>query len=107
MSRRKSYAEQNLRETIYSLAIGPDDIRKRLTQAHQGFFTLKKEHFPEELQSDWEWVMKQLTKFGPIKRDNGSVFRGSVENTCNKIKKKTGVKIAKKILEMYLFLKHN
>lgn len=107
MSRKKSYAEQKLRETIYSLAIGPGDIRQRLAQAYQGFPRLEKEHFPKELLSDWEWVLKELKKFGPLLREDGSVFRGSVEHTCSRIKNKTGVKIAKKILEMYLFLKHN
>ena len=106
MKWNKSYAHQKLRETIYSLAIGPGDIRKRLAQAYQGFFTLKKEHFPKELQSDWEWVLNELTKFGPLLREDGSVFRGSVEYTCSRIKNKTGVKIAKKILDMYISLKH-
>ena len=103
----KSYIHGKLREVIYSLAVGPDDIRKRLIQAHKGFFHLKKEQFPVELQSDWEWVMKQLTKFGPVEREDGTIFRGSVENTCNRTKRKTGVKIAKKILEIYLYLKQH
>ena len=107
MSWRKSYAHQKLRETIYSLATGPGDIRKRLVMAHRGFFTLKKENFPKELQSDWEWVLKELKKFGPLLREDGSVFRGSVEHTCSKIKNKTGVKIANKILDMYIYLKQH
>ncbi len=104
MSLKLSYAHGKLRETIYSLATGPDDIRKRLAQAYLGFFTLKKEHFPVALQTDWEWVLRELKKFGPDLRDDGSVFRGSVENTCRRIKNKTGVKIAKKLLEIYLYM---
>jgi hypothetical protein len=104
MNLKFSYAQGKLRETIYCLAIGPGDIRKRLAQAYQGFFSLKKEHYPKELQNDWEWIQKELKKSGPIIRENGTVFRGSVVNTCNRIKNKTGVKIAKKLLDMYLFL---
>ena len=104
MKWNKSYAHAKLRETIYSLAIGSGDVRKRLAQSYLVFFTLKEEDFPEELQSSWEWVQKELKRFGPIKRDDGSIFRGSVENTCSKIKNKTGVKIAKRLLEMYTFL---
>lgn len=107
MEWKQSYAHQKLRETIYALAIGPDDVRKRLTHAFQGFHTLKKEHFPEILQSDWEWVLKELKKFGPLIREDGSIFRGSVENTCDRIKKKTGVKIARKILTIYEYLDIN
>ena len=106
MSTKFSYSRGKLRETIYSLATGPGDVRKRLAETYQGFFILKKEQFPVELQPDWEWVQRELKKFGPIKREDGSVFRGSVENTCRRIKNKTGVKIAKKILEIYLSLEN-
>ena len=107
MKTNHSYAKGKLRETIFSLAIGPEDVRKRLAQVFQGFFALKVEHFPENLQSDWEWIHKELTKFGPLIREDGSIFRGSVEHTCSKIKKKTGVKIAQKILDIYLDLESN
>lgn len=107
MKRDHSYVKDKLRETIYSLAIGPEDIRKRLAHAYQGFFALRNEHFPEKLQPDWKWIQKELTKFGPLKREDGSIFRGSVDHTCSKIKKKTGVKIAKKILNIYLSLEYD
>jgi len=106
MIKKHSYARQKLRETIYSLATGQGDVRKRLTQTYNGFFNLKKSDFPVNLQSDWEWIQKELKKFGPIIREDGSIFRGSVENTCNRIKNKTGEKIAKKILKIYLALEH-
>lgn len=104
MAKEYSYARQKLRETIYSLATGPEDIRKRLTQVYKGFFNLKGTDFPTELQSDWEWIQKELKKFGPIIRPDGSVSRGAVENTCNKIRNKTGVKIAERILKIYISL---
>jgi len=107
MKLKPSYAHEKLMTTIHSLATGPGDIRQRLAQAYQGFFTLKKEHFPNELQSDWEYVLKSLKKSGPILREDGSVFIGSVENTCRRMKKKTGVKIAEKILELYFYFEYN
>ncbi len=107
MKSKYSYAYQHLRETIYALAVGPDDIRKRLSQVYQGLFHLKKEHFPEMLQSDWEWVQKELKRYGRLVREDGSIFKGAVEHTCMRITKKTGVKIAQKILEMYLYINKN
>ena len=108
MKTNYSYADGKLRETIYSLAVDPDDIRKRLARAYGAFlFILKKEHFPEKLQSDWEWIQKELKKFGPVIREDGSVFRGSVEHTCSRIKNKTGVKIAKRLLDMHLNLENS
>src|SRR5665647_1507991 len=108
MVREHSHARQKLRETIYSLATGPGDIRKRLIQAYNGFFILKEYDFPVELQSDWKWILKELKKFGPIIREDGSVFRGAVENTCIRIRNSTGVKIAERMLKIYLSLEsHN
>jgi hypothetical protein len=105
MIKNHTKARQKLREAIYSLATGPGDIRMRLNQAYSGYFlTLIESDFPVELQSDWNYILKELKKFGPIIRDDGTFFRGAVENTCNKIRKQTGVKIAKKILDIYIAL---
>lgn len=95
------YLRGKLRGVIYALAVGPEDIRKRIVQVYHGLFNLRKDQFPENLQSDWEWIKKELTKFGPILREDGSILRGAVENTCSKIKNKTGVKIAQKLVDMY------
>ena len=104
MEWKRSYAHKKLRETIFAMAVGPDDVRKRLAQTFQGFHTLKKEHFPEELQVEWELILNALKKAGPVVREDGSIFIGSVENTCYKMKKKTGEKIARKILVIYEYL---
>lgn len=107
MNWRKSYAHLKLMVTIHSLATGPGDIRKRLVDAHLIFHVLRREDFPKELQSDWEWVMKELTRFGPIYNSKGEQSIGTVQNTCNKIKNKTGIKIAKKLLDMYIYLENH
>jgi hypothetical protein len=104
----QTYVKGNLREAIYTLVVSPDDIRKRLAQVYKLYlFKLRKENFPEKLQYDWEWIQKELKRFGPIKREDGSTFIGSVDHTCRRIKNKTGVKIAEKLLAMYLYLEEN
>lgn len=104
MSWDSSYIQGKLRETIYSLAVGPEDIRKRLVQVYGGFCHLTKDQFPSEVQSDWEWILKELKKYGPLIREDGTIFKSSVEHTCIRIKKKTGVKIANRILAVYIYL---
>ena len=104
MEWKKSYAHEKLMLAIHSLATGPGDVRERLVHAFTIFHTLRKENFPEELQSDWEWVHEQLTKYGPIYNEKGEPIIGAVQNTCSKIKNSTGVKIAEKILEIYTYL---
>jgi len=99
-----SYISGKLRETIFSLAVGPDDIRGRLIQAHKGFWHLREEHFPKELWPDWVWIINELKKVKPEIREKYSNNISTVELRCRSMHKKTGVKIAKKILEIYLKL---
>ena len=44
---------------------------------------------------------QQLTRFGPIRDYKGEVLRGSVENTLSRIKRATGVKIAKRLVKLH------
>lgn len=61
---------------------------------------LTEKDFPLELQKDWLWIIKELTKFGPLKGFNNNITTGAVANTLRKIRNSTGVKIAKKIYEL-------
>lgn len=83
-----------------TLATGKGDVRGRLLGAFMSLHTLDEEDFPEELKKDWVWIIKQLTKFGPVLDHKGEVRRGSVENTMSKIKNTTGSKIAGRIFDI-------
>ena len=98
-----SYAHEKLFEAMQGLALGAGDVRSRLEIAFESFYTLETHHFPKELQKDWEWVMKQMTRFGPLYRADGREWLSPVHHTMQRIKNKTGVKIAEKIF--YLFWK--
>jgi len=95
------YAYEKFNDALYSLATGPDDARQRLRSAYLHFKPVRKKHLPEHLQSDYQWVLNQLKRFGPgIDRD-GNVLRGPVEETLNRIRNSTGSKIAERILYIY------
>jgi hypothetical protein len=83
-----------------TLATGKGDVRDRLLGAYMSFHTLNEKDFPEEFKKDWAWVMKQLTKYGPLRDYKGDVWLGSVENTMNRIRNSTGERIAKKIFDL-------
>ena len=102
-----SYAVEKLTTTLECLATHPGDVRERLTSAFPTFCTLTKDDFPPEYQKKWEWVQKELTKFGPLRDCKGEVWRGSVENTMKRVRKKTGAKIAKTIYELYWAVSEN
>lgn len=69
--------------------------------------TLKESDFPHDLQAEWRWVLKELTKSGPMKDSEGKVLVGSVENTMKKIRNSTGSKIASRIYELYWAVSKN
>lgn len=95
-----NYTYQKLYGAMECLALHPDDVRKRLACAFLGFHVLRENDFPPHLRSDWNWILKQLSKFGPLRNARGEVFEGSVEHTMRRIRKETGVEIAKKIYEL-------
>ncbi|MDH5232665.1 MAG: hypothetical protein OEY38_21615, partial [Gammaproteobacteria bacterium] len=60
------YVVEKLGLAVETLATGKDDVRSRLNDAFLSFHTLNKDDFPAEFQKDWEWVLMELTKFGPV-----------------------------------------
>jgi hypothetical protein len=98
------YASQNMLKALYSLATGPGDVRKRLLTAYGNFWVLTEDHFPEHLRADFRFVMKELRKFGPVYDRDGNMVRDAVEETLQRIKNRTGVKIANKLVHLYFEL---
>ena len=94
---RYHYACEKLGSAIETLATSPGDVRARLLDAFLIFHTMNTDDFPKEFQSDWKWIIKEMTKNGHRETSNGRFLIGSGENTMSKIKNKTGVKIAKRI----------
>lgn len=93
------YALEKFYMAMYSLAVGPGDVRSRLVAANQSFFVLTEEDFPEHLKVEWLWIDHQLTRFGPLYHE-GRIYRGAAEETMKRIKRATGVKIVKRIMHV-------
>jgi hypothetical protein len=98
------YANQLLAETVDMLAIGPGDVRSRLLDAYAVFHPLTTNHFPDHLRTEFEWVMKQLTKRKPYLDSDGQIIKGSVQVSIESMRNSTGVKIARKLLELHYAL---
>ncbi len=99
-SKSYSYTHEKLSNAFYSLATG-GKIADRLVSAYIAFHTLTEKDFPKELREDWQEIIKALTKYPPYKNYEGKITRGSVQMTAERIRTKTGVKIAKKIADLY------
>lgn len=95
------YAHQLLSQAVDILATGAGDVRSRLLEAYSVFHPLTPEHFPESLRKDFEWVMKQLTKHGAYINTEGEIKKGAVQVSLQHMHNSTGVKIAKKLLQLH------
>jgi len=100
------YTKSELREVIRILATGKHDVRKRLISI-AGIVKLNENDFPPELQKDWTWIIKSMTKKEPRYLSNGKMLFSSIENTMRNIRNSTGSKIAERIFNLYYKLQDN
>jgi hypothetical protein len=83
--------------SVEHLCTAKGDVRNRLIGAVSALLPLRFRDFPKELQQDFDWVIKQSTKFQPEFPQQG----GRLEVTMKRIKNSTGEKIAKRIFYIY------
>ena len=95
-----SYAYGKLSIAIDTLAVGPGDIRERLHDAFVDFDAITAEDFPEKLREDYNWIVTHLTRFGPRLGASSEICRGAIESTMSRVQRRTGVKIAKRVLKL-------
>lgn len=100
MTDSSEYALDKLSVAVHALAVGPGDVRRRLHTAFMALFPVMVNDFPSHLQPDWEWIMKQLTRYDPVLWHDGKVLMGSVGNTLHHIRNSTGPKIAGRIVKL-------
>jgi len=101
------YIREKLNHAIECLATGKGNIKQRLEDAYYIYHPLLTDDFPKALQKDYEWVIKEMTKFGPKLKDDGTVFKGAVPHTMQRIRNNTGEKIAKRIYFLYCEMNNN
>ena len=65
INKRYYLANQKLSRAVYSLAVGPEDVKERLPRVYYLLADLSVTDFPEALQADFEWVMSKLTDRKP------------------------------------------
>jgi hypothetical protein len=82
---------------VEQLCVGQGDVRKRLITAVMTLLPLQEEEFPEELRSDFRWVISQSTRY----KSEYPQYRGDLEATMSRIRNSTGEKIAKRIFTIY------
>jgi len=83
--------------SVEELCIGKGDVRQRLKDAVLILLPLQARDFPACLQKDFEWVVKESSKY----ESPHPKFRGNLDETMRRIRNTTGQKIAQRILSIY------
>lgn len=86
-------------DALNILATGSEDIKDRLIGAGDVFLCVHPDGVPEELRNHVQWVQNQLTRFKATGNE------GDLRATMRRIRKSTGVKIAKRIVYIYYGLR--
>lgn len=114
------YAYEKFYRAIYILAIGAGDIRTRLLDVFlDPLLMITTNHFPEDLQEDFIWIKKNITKYkekwpGQLKELKvyerkdptfkerlAYIYPNAIEATLRRIRKSTAVEIARRIFKIY------
>ena len=94
-------AAESVKERVFlavqDLCVGSGDVRSRLISAISTLWPLSSSEFPKVLQSDFEWIMSESTKY----KSDSPMQRNDLEATMKKINNSTGVKIAQRIFDIY------
>ncbi len=112
---RYLYAHEKLSTSVRILATGEGDIRSRLQVVFNEFQTLQSKDFPLELQKDYSWIIKELTKRepkyhfdiidNPFDENQMNYLEwkkdGSLIYNLRRMKNRTGSRIAKKVCDLH------
>lgn len=82
---------------VQQLCTGQGDVRKRLQAAVLMLLPMQVREFPECVQEDFDWVIRESTKY----ESQYPQFRGDLEATMMRIRNSTGQKIAQRIFDIY------
>ena len=101
-----SYLRESFPSAARLLATGEGNACARVLSAYYTIHHLQPERMPEELREDFEWVMHQLTKRDPERKDVAmpdGLFHeeGLVEANLRKMLNPSALKIADRLFTIY------
>jgi hypothetical protein len=90
-----SYANEKFTNAIHLMATSPSSLRDRIYGAYFHFHPLQPKELPEDLRTDFEWILQQLTKY------DAESDEGKVRASLNKLDDATIQDVADKIAHIY------
>jgi hypothetical protein len=100
-----SRARRALLQAEYNLAVGEGDARQRLRRTYRHLRSLQAAGLPPQLRSEWQTVLREMTRFGP-EFDRYGLVRNALEHTMSRIRNRTARKIAERIYRIHAHLSH-
>src|ERR1700730_3793779 len=95
-ARSLGYSREKLGEAVYILATRPGDVRARLRVAAGPLALVSAKTLPPRLRAEYDAIWWSLTRWSPTGRYARRAT--SLSATIDKIRNKTGVKIAERIV---------
>ncbi|MGK4568181.1 hypothetical protein [Flavobacterium sp. 3HN19-14] len=95
------YLAKKFSMLIEGLIIGEGNAKERLLENSFLLHSVFGLNFPEELNSQKEKIIKQLSKF-PVLVEDDKIIWSSYDRTIQKIRKSTASKIIKEIYNLYI-----
>lgn len=103
--RAYSRARRLLLQAERYLAVGEGDVRERVKRAYLRLRTLQAGELPVELRSEWQAIIREVTRYGP-EEDRYGLVRNSVDHTLLRMRNKTARRIAERIYRLHAYLSH-
>ena len=114
------YAYEKFSRAIYTLATGAGDVRSNLLDVFfDPLLVIQPKNLPDDLRADILWIKKKITKYqekwaGQLEELGGwekqdpmfkekfpNLYPNQIEATLSRIRRSTGVEIAKRIFKIY------
>jgi len=99
--RRYEYADEKLKSVYQNLANGEGDVRSRLVDNFDLLTRIRpQEDLPPDLAHQLSELLALMTLEPPLRRQDGTVLRTSVEQTMRRRTNRTAARIAQKIVDL-------
>ena len=94
-------ANEKLLVAVVDLVSGVGDARSRVAQAYVQLRRLTDTELPATKVGEWRSILQALTKDGPERDTDGTLWAPAVENTTRRMRNRTASKIAHRIFTLY------
>ncbi|SPE43644.1 hypothetical protein SBA7_1620004 [Candidatus Sulfotelmatobacter sp. SbA7] len=95
--KRYSRANEKFTDAMHRLLVGEGDARQRLRSAYRPLRTLHPEELPEEMREEFNDVLGEMTRYGPLRDPDGTPWRSAIDHTMGRIRNATARRLIERL----------